>query len=47
MTTDYAILRRMPKRFAVSLPNEEQRKKILEIVRIYHFIKNIMLRILY
>lgn len=29
---DYAILRRMPKRFAVSLPNEEQRKNILDIM---------------
>ncbi|CAG8461972.1 8718_t:CDS:10 [Funneliformis caledonium] len=29
---DYAILRRMPKRFAISLPNEEQRKNILEIM---------------
>jgi len=29
---DYAILRRMPKRFAISLPNEEQRKNILDIM---------------
>ncbi|KAG9286580.1 hypothetical protein G9A89_005348 [Geosiphon pyriformis] len=29
---DYAILRRMPKRFAVRLPDEEQRKNILEIM---------------
>jgi len=29
---DYAILRRMPKRFAVNLPNEEQRRNILDIM---------------
>ncbi|KAF0471711.1 AAA-domain-containing protein [Gigaspora margarita] len=29
---DYAILRRMPKRFAIRLPNEEQRRNILEIM---------------
>ncbi|CAG8480350.1 12292_t:CDS:10 [Ambispora gerdemannii] len=29
---DFAILRRMPKRFAIRLPNEEQRKNILEIM---------------
>ena len=32
---DSAILRRMPKRFAVSLPSKEQRGKILALVRIY------------
>ncbi|KAL0960575.1 hypothetical protein HGRIS_005609 [Hohenbuehelia grisea] len=30
---DSAILRRMPKRFAVGLPNVEQRRKILKLVR--------------
>ncbi|KAF3078041.1 ATPase AAA domain-containing protein 1, variant 2 [Orbilia oligospora] len=29
---DEAILRRLPKRFAVSLPNAEQRKRILKII---------------
>ncbi|CAG8708160.1 16205_t:CDS:10, partial [Cetraspora pellucida] len=29
---DYAILRRMPKRFAIRLPNDEQRRNILEIM---------------
>ncbi|GBC05330.1 hypothetical protein RclHR1_06180015 [Rhizophagus clarus] len=29
---DYAILRRMPKRFAISLPNKEQRRSILDIM---------------
>lgn len=29
---DSAILRRMPKRYAVSLPNDVQRRKILEIM---------------
>jgi len=32
---DPAILRRMPKRFAVSLPDMAQRRKILELVRIF------------
>jgi outer mitochondrial transmembrane helix translocase len=31
---DSAILRRMPKRFAVPLPDASQRRKILEIVRL-------------
>lgn len=30
---DPAILRRMPKRFAIRLPDREQRKKILDLVR--------------
>jgi len=30
---DSAILRRMPKRFAIQLPNSEQRLKILTLVR--------------
>lgn len=30
---DPAILRRMPKRFAVGLPDAEQRKRILRLVR--------------
>lgn len=30
---DSAILRRMPKRFAIQLPNPEQRLKILTLVR--------------
>lgn len=30
---DPAILRRMPKRFAIRLPDREQRKKILTLVR--------------
>ncbi|CAG8521293.1 3118_t:CDS:10 [Cetraspora pellucida] len=29
---DYAILRRMPKRFAIRLPNDEQRRNILELM---------------
>ena len=29
---DPAILRRMPKRFAIGLPDVEQRRKILELV---------------
>ena len=29
---DKAILRRMPKRFQISLPDQKQRKKVLEIV---------------
>ena len=29
---DKAILRRMPKRFQISLPDRQQRKKVLEIV---------------
>ena len=32
MDIDPAILRRMPKRFAVGLPNAEQRFKILSLV---------------
>lgn len=32
ISIDPAILRRMPKRFAIRLPNLEQRKKILEIM---------------
>jgi len=32
MDIDPAILRRMPKRFAVALPNAEQRSKILSLV---------------
>lgn len=32
---DPAILRRMPKRFAVGLPDAEQRKRILKLVT-YH-----------
>jgi len=31
---DSAILRRMPKRFAVLLPNSSQRKRILTLVRV-------------
>jgi len=31
---DSAILRRMPKRFAVRLPDASQRKRILKLVRI-------------
>lgn len=31
---DEAILRRMPKRYAVGLPNREQRAKILRLVRL-------------
>lgn len=31
---DSAILRRMPKRFAVGLPDAEQRFKILSLVRL-------------
>lgn len=31
---DSAILRRMPKRFAVPLPDASQRRKILELVRL-------------
>ena len=34
MDIDPAILRRMPKRFAVGLPNAEQRFKILFLVRL-------------
>ncbi|CAJ0914992.1 7601_t:CDS:10 [Entrophospora sp. SA101] len=34
---DNAILRRMPKRFSVQLPNEEQRRNILEIVKNFDF----------
>lgn len=30
---DPAILRRMPKRFAVGLPDTDQRRRILELVR--------------
>jgi SpoVK/Ycf46/Vps4 family AAA+-type ATPase len=30
---DAAILRRMPKRFTISLPDQNQRRKILDIVR--------------
>jgi SpoVK/Ycf46/Vps4 family AAA+-type ATPase len=29
---DRAILRRMPKRFAISLPDSKQRKRVLELV---------------
>lgn len=29
---DKAILRRLPKRFAVSLPDEEQRRKVLTVI---------------
>ena len=32
---DSAILRRMPKRFAVPLPDVSQRRNILEIARIF------------
>ena len=32
---DSAILRRMPKRFAVPLPDVSQRRNILEIVRLF------------
>jgi outer mitochondrial transmembrane helix translocase len=31
---DPAILRRMPKRFAIALPDVDQRRKILELVRV-------------
>jgi len=30
---DPAILRRMPKRFAIRLPDRDQRRKILDLVR--------------
>lgn len=32
---DSAILRRMPKRFSVGLPDLEQREKILTLVRLF------------
>lgn len=37
---DSAILRRMPKRFAVGLPALEQRKKILSLVRLNRLLVN-------
>jgi len=35
---DSAILRRMPKRFAIGLPDLGQRAKILKLVRTFHIL---------
>ena len=40
---DSAILRRMPKRFAVRLPDASQRKRILTLVYIHAFARRSLL----